>query len=174
MVALLKSSASPFTSSFWPHSRGSKAPPEGNMIEQNPFKLHINMHQGWHFCCKHKNFLCKMLGTWQSLSEGMTLRLPLFLKQWQLSTYSAAGVLYSESWPLFNFAKFQGFDIKSSWVCNKNVILDTCLYGVWKDFILTCFLLVELWTPSNEAKMRMVQPHPRIWGVSPLDSTGQI
>ena len=73
MVALLKSSASPLTASFWPHLRGSKVPPEGNMLEQNPFKLHINMHQGWHFCCKHKNLLCQMLGTWQSLSEVMTL-----------------------------------------------------------------------------------------------------
>ena len=29
-------------SSFWPHLRGSKEPPEGNMLEQNPLKLHIN------------------------------------------------------------------------------------------------------------------------------------
>ena len=43
------------------------------MVEQNPFKLHINMHFGWHICCKHKNFLYKMLGSWQSWSEVMTL-----------------------------------------------------------------------------------------------------
>ena len=162
------------TSSFWPHLREFKIPPAGNMLQQNPFKLHINMHSGWQFCCKHKNILCQMLGTWQSLSEFMTLRLHLFLKQQQLSTYSAAGVLYSESWPLINFVIFQAFDIKSFWVCNKNVILNACLYGVWKDFVLTHFPLVEFWTPSNEAKMRMSQPHPRIWGVSPSNSTGQI
>ena len=79
------------------------------MVEQNPFKFHINMHKGLHFCCKHKNFLCKMLGSWQSWSEVMTLRLHLSLKQQQLSTYSAAGVLYSESWPLINFDKNQAF-----------------------------------------------------------------
>ena len=77
MVALLKSSASPLTASFWPHLRGSKVPPEGNMLEQNPFKLHINMYQGWHFCCKLKNFLCQILGTWQSWSEVMTLNTEL-------------------------------------------------------------------------------------------------
>ena len=80
MLTFSKSSASPLTSSFWPHLREFKAPQEGNMLEKNPFKLHINMHQGWHFCCKLKNFLCKMLGTWQSWSEVMTLRLHLFLK----------------------------------------------------------------------------------------------
>ena len=162
------------TSSFWPHLRGSKEPPEGNMLEQNPFKFHTNMNQRWHFCCKHKNLLCEMLGSWQNWSEIMTLRLHLFLKQQQLSTYSAAWVLYSESWPLINFVKNQAFHIISFCACNKIVTLYACLYGIWKDFVLPCFLLVVLWTLSNEAKMRMVQPHPRISKVSPLDSTGQI
>ena len=162
------------TSSFWPHLREFKIPPEGNILEQNPFKLHINMHQGWHFCCKHKNFLCKMLGTWQSWSEVMTLNTELLQHcMWRVViVWEKDEVL--ESWTLINFVKFQAFDIISFCVYNKNVILNACLYGVWKHFILTCFLLVELWTPSNEAKMRMSQPHPRIWGVSPLDSTGQI
>ena len=174
MVALLKSSASPLTSSFWPHLRGSKVPPEGNMLEQNPFKLHISMHQGWHFCWKLKNLLCEMLGIWQSSCEVMTLNTELLQHcMWRIViVWEKEEVL--ESWPLINFVKFQAFDIISFCVCNKNVILNACLYGVWKDFILTCFLLVELWTPSNEAKMRMSQPHLRIWGVSPLDSTGQI
>ena len=162
------------TSSIWPHLREFKAPPEGDMVEQNPFKLHINMHWGWHFCCKHKNLLCEMLGSWHNWSEIMTLRLHLFLKQQQLSTYSAAWVLYSESWPLINFVKNQAFHIISFCACNKIVTLYACLYGIWKDFVLPCFLLVVLWTLSNEAKMRMVQPHPRISRVSPLDSAGRI
>ena len=80
MATFSKSSEAVRTTSFWPNLRELKAPPEGNMLEKNSFKLHINMHQGWHFCCKHKNLLCQMLGTWQSLSEVMTLRLHLFLK----------------------------------------------------------------------------------------------
>ena len=46
MVTLLKSQDEAVPSSFWPHLRGSKEPPEGNMVEQNPFKFHINMHKG--------------------------------------------------------------------------------------------------------------------------------
>ena len=174
MVALLKSSASPLTASFWPHLRGSKVPPEGNMLEQNPFKLHINMYQGWHFCCKLKNFLCQMLGTWWSWSEVMTLNTELLQHcMWRVViVWEKEEVL--ESCPLINFVKFQAFYIKSFCVCNKNAILDACLYGFWKDFVLACFHLVELLTPSNEAKMRMVQPHPRISRVSPLNSTGRI
>ena len=161
-------------SSFWPHLRGSKEPPEGNMVEQNPFKLHINMHFGWQFCCKHKNFLCKMLGSWQSWSEVMTLNKELLQHcMWRVVVvWEKDEVL--ESWPLINFVKNQAFYIKSFCACNKNVTLYACLYGIWKDFVLPCFLLVVLWTLSNEAKMRMVQPHPRILRVSPLNSTGRI
>ena len=64
-----------------------------------------------------------MLGSWQNWSEIVTLRLHLFLKQQQLYTYSAAWVLYSESWPLINFVKNQAFHIISFWACTIMIVL---------------------------------------------------
>ena len=63
MVAFPKSQDEAVTSSFWPHLRKFKIPPDGIMLEQNPLKVHIEIHQGLHFCCKLKNFLFKILGT---------------------------------------------------------------------------------------------------------------
>ena len=63
MVAFPKSQDEAVTSSFWPHLRKFKIPPDGIMLEQIPSKVHIEIHQGLHFCCKLKNFLSKILGT---------------------------------------------------------------------------------------------------------------
>ena len=46
MVILPKSQDEAVTSSFWPHLICFIIPPDGNVKGQNPFNLHINMHQG--------------------------------------------------------------------------------------------------------------------------------
>ena len=110
-----------------------------------------------------------MLGSWQSWSEVMTLNTALMQHcMWRVVVvWEKDEVL--ESWSLINYVKNQAFHIISFCACNKIVTLYACLYGIWKDFVLPCFLLVVLWTLSNEAKMRMIQPHPRISRVSPLN-----